>query len=263
MGKNVKDKVVVVTGSTSGIGLGIAKRFAGDNAKLVINGFAPADQVASIKNELMHLGAKEVLYDGADLSKPQEIDAMFAKIMKHWGTVDVLINNAGIQFVSPIEDFPPEKWEAIIRIDLIASFYSIKNVIPAMKKNGWGRIINIASAHALVASPFKSAYVAAKHGMFGMTKSVALEVAQSGITVNAICPGYVKTPLVLGQVADTAKARSMSEEDVIKNVLLGAQATKKFVEIEEIASLAYYLCSSSAASITGTALSMDGGWTSQ
>lgn len=263
MGKIVKDKVVVVTGSTSGIGLGIVKRFAKDNAKLVINGFAAEDQVKSITDELLLIGAKEVLYDGADLSKPAEIDAMFAKIMKNLGKVDILINNAGIQFVSPIEDFPPEKWEAIIRIDLIASFYTIKNVIPAMKKNGWGRIVNIASAHALVASPFKSAYVAAKHGMFGMTKSVALEVAQSGITVNAICPGYVKTPLVLGQVADTAKARGMSEEDVIKNVILGVQATKKFVEIDEIVDLAYYLCSNSAASITGAALSIDGGWTSQ
>jgi 3-hydroxybutyrate dehydrogenase len=259
----MKEKVVVITGSTSGIGLGIAKRFAKDGAKIVINGFASLWEIEVIKEDLSAIGATEVMYAGADLSKPEEINEMFRKIMEDWSRIDVLVNNAGIQYVSPIEDFPAEKWEAVIRIDLLASFYTIKNVIPVMKKNGWGRIINVASAHALVASPFKSAYVAAKHGMLGMTKSVALEVAQDGITVNAICPGYVKTPLVLGQVADSAKARGMSEEDVIKNIILGAQATKKFVEIEEIVELAYYLCSDSAASITGSGLSIDGGWTAQ
>ncbi|PCJ24941.1 MAG: SDR family oxidoreductase [Rickettsiales bacterium] len=259
----MKNKVVVVTGSTSGIGLGIAKRFSKSGAHLVINGFADSGEIKKISEELMADGAAGVIHEGADLTKPAEIDQMFANILDKFGKIDVLINNAGIQFVSPIEEFPPEKWEAIIRIDLIASFYTIKNVVPIMKKNGWGRIINIASAHGLVASPFKSAYVAAKHGMLGLTKTVALEVAEHGITVNSICPGYVKTPLVLEQVADTAKARGISEESVIKDVLLAAQATKKFVEIEEIASLAHYLCSKEAASITGTALSMDGGWTSQ
>jgi len=197
------------------------------------------------------------------MSKPETISDMFDQIMKKFGKVEVLINNAGIQFVSPIEQFPPEKWEQIIRIDLIASFYTIRQVLPSMKKNGWGRIINIASAHALVASPFKSAYVAAKHGMLGMTKTVALEVAEEGITVNAICPGYVKTPLVLNQVADTAKIRGLSEEEVIKKVILGAQATKKFVEIDEVAALVLFLCSDQATSITGAALSIDGGWTAQ
>jgi len=259
----MKDKVVIITGSTSGIGLGIAKKFASSGAKIVINGFAEVKQVNEITQELKSLGANEVLFDGANLSKPEEIDSMFKNVINQFQAVDILVNNAGIQFVSPIEDFPPEKWEAIMRVDLIASFYTIKNAIPHMKKKKWGRIINIASAHALVASPFKSAYVAAKHGMLGLTKTVALEVAKDNITVNAICPGYVKTPLVLGQVADTAKARGMSEEEVIDKIILGAQATKKFVEIEEVASLAYYLCSKEAASITGTSLSMDGGWTSQ
>ena len=259
----MKEKVVIITGSTSGIGLGIAKKFASSGAKIVINGFAQKPQVDSIIKDLKSLGAVDVLFDSADLSKPAEIDTMFKNIINHFQTIDILINNAGIQFVSPIEEFPPEKWEAIIRVDLIASFYTIKYAIPHMKKNKWGRVINIASAHALVASPFKSAYVAAKHGILGLTKTAALEVAKDGITVNAISPGYVKTPLVLGQIADTAKARGMTEEEVTDKIILGSQATKKFVEIEEIASLAYYLCSTEAASITGTSLSMDGGWTSQ
>ena len=259
----MKDKVVIITGSTSGIGFGIAKKFAINGAKIVINGFVQAKQVNEIIQELKSLGANEVLFDGANLSKPEEIESMFKNVINKFQAIDILVNNAGIQFVSPIEDFPPEKWEAIIRVDLIASFYTIKNAIPHMKKKKWGRIINIASAHALVASPFKSAYVAAKHGMLGLTKTAALEVAKDGITVNAICPGYVKTPLVLGQISDTAKARDMSEEEVIDKIILGAQATKKFVEIEEVASLVYYLCSNEAASITGTSLSMDGGWTSQ
>lgn len=259
----MQNKVVVITGSTSGIGLGIAKKFASHGAKLVINGFAPEEQVTEIIKELIMIGAGRVIYENADLSKPDEINQMFQNIVEKYNTVDVLINNAGIQFVSPIEEFPPEKWESIMRINLIASFYTIKNVVPLMKKNNWGRIINIASAHALVASPFKSAYVAAKHGVLGLTKTVALEVAKNNVTANAICPGYVKTPLVLGQIKDTAKARGMSEEEVIEKIILGSQATKKFVEIEELAALAYFLCSNEAASITGTALPIDGGWTTQ
>ena len=259
----MKDKVVVITGSTSGIGFGIASKFAKNGAKLVVNGFASESEVQKISKDLISLGAGGVLFDGADLSKPIEIDKMFKSIIQKYGRIDVLVNNAGIQFVSPIEDFPPEKWEMIVRVDLIAAFYTIKNVIPIMKEQKWGRVINIASAHALVASPFKSAYVAAKHGIIGLTKSVALEVAQEGITVNSICPGYVKTPLVMNQIADTAKSRSMSEEDVIKNVILGAQATKKFVEIEEVANFVCFLSSDSASSITGAALSIDGGWTAQ
>lgn len=257
----MKNKIIVITGSTSGIGLGIAKRFAKAEAKLIINGFGDAKAIETAKTELLSLGASDVHYDGADLAKPEQIDKMFHDIITQYGKIDVLINNAGIQFVSPIDQFPPEKWEAIMRIDLISAFYTIRNSIPSMKQQKWGRIINIASAHALVASPFKSAYVAAKHGLLGMTKSVALEVAESGITVNAICPGYVKTPLVLGQVADTAKARGITEEEVIKNVILGSQATKKFVEIDEVAALAFFLSSEEASSITGSAITIDGGWT--
>ncbi len=259
----MNNKVVVITGSTSGIGLGIAKKFASHGAKLVINGLANEEQAVEIIKELQNLGAEQVIYENADLSNPDEINNMFKNIQETYNTIDVLINNAGIQFVAPIEEFPPEKWEAIMCINLIASFYTIRNVIPLMKKNNWGRIINIASAHALVASPFKSAYVAAKHGVLGLTKTVALEVARHNITANAICPGYVKTPLVMGQIKDTARARGMSEEEVIEKVILGSQATKKFVEIEELAGLAYFLCSNEAASITGTALPMDGGWTTQ
>ncbi|NRB10055.1 MAG: 3-hydroxybutyrate dehydrogenase [Rickettsiaceae bacterium] len=259
----MKNKVIVITGSTSGIGLGIAQRFAKEQAIVVINGFGKKTDIDKEIAELKKLGAKDVFYHNADLSKPVEIDNMFTEIIAEFNQVDVLINNAGIQFVSPIDEFPEDKWENIIRIDLISCFYTIKNVIPIMKKNKFGRIINIDSAHGLVASPYKSAYVAAKHGLLGLTKTVALEVAEFSITANAICPGYVKTPLVLSQVADTAKARNMTEEDVIKNVILGAQATKKFVEIAEIAEMAYYLSTSHAASITGTTIAMDGGWTAQ
>jgi 3-hydroxybutyrate dehydrogenase len=228
---------------------------------IVINGFASLDVVNQIKEELKSHGAGSILYHGADLSNPEEIKDMYDNVLKQFSKLDILVNNAGIQFVSSIEDFPADKWEAILRIDLIASFYTIKYAIPLMKENGFGRIINIASAHALVASPFKSAYVAAKHGLLGLTKTVALEVAEHNITVNAICPGYVKTPLVMGQVSDTAKIRGISEEDVIKKIMLGPQATKKFVEVNEIAALAMFLCNEEAASITGTGISMDGGWT--
>jgi 3-hydroxybutyrate dehydrogenase len=259
----MKDKVVIITGSTSGIGFGIAKSFANKGAILIINGFATEDVVKKLSLELKLLGATDVFYHPADLSKPGEISDLFEKSISKFKKIDILVNNAGVQFVSPIEDFPTEKWEGIIRVDLIAAFYTIKSVIPLMKKNGWGRIVNIASAHALVASPFKSAYVAAKHGLLGLTKTVALELAEHNITVNAVCPGYVKTPLVLNQVADTARARGISEDDVIKKIILGAQATKKFVEIDEVAELVMFLCSDKAGSITGAALSIDGGWTAQ
>jgi 3-hydroxybutyrate dehydrogenase len=261
IGNFMKDKIVVITGATGGIGYGVAKKFAGNGANLVINGLASEDEMASRLLELKELGAPDVMYCKADLSKPAEIDLMFEDIFKKFDRVDILINNAGIQFVSAVDTLPAEKWEMIIRVCLNAPFYTIKNVLPSMKKNKWGRIINIGSAHALVASPFKSAYVAAKHGIHGLTKSVALEVAQDGITVNTVCPGYVRTEMVLGQVADTAKVRNMLEADVINNVILGAHAIKKFVEVEEVASFIYYLCGKESGPITGAALSIDCGWT--
>jgi 3-hydroxybutyrate dehydrogenase len=259
----MQDKIVLITGSTSGIGLGIAKALAMQKASVIINGFGDPKVIDDEIKELYELGARKVYYAPCDLAKPDDIEKCFNKIRLEFSKIDILINNAGMQFVAPIEDFPPEKWEQIIRIDLIAAFYTIRHVVPLMKKQKWGRIINIASAHAFVASPFKSAYVAAKHGLLGLTKTVALETAEFGITVNAICPGYVKTPLVLNQIADTAKARSMSEEDVMTKIILGVQATKKFVEIEEIAGFVKFLCSNEAASITGAGLSIDGAWTAQ
>ncbi|MCX4084555.1 3-hydroxybutyrate dehydrogenase [Rickettsia hoogstraalii] len=259
----MKDKVAVITGSTSGIGLEIAKHFAKLESKIVINGFAKEDEVAKILAELKELGASSVFYQGINLAEPEEIRSMFERIIKEFGKIDILVNNAGIQHVAPIDEFPEDKWEQILRIDLIASFYTTKYAIPIMKKNGFGRIVNIASAHAYVASPFKSAYVAAKHGILGLTKTVALEVAENNITVNAICPGYVNTPLVQNQIADTAKARHISEESALRDVILKSQATKKFVEADEIANLVIFLCDEKASSITGSGLLIDGGWTAQ
>lgn len=257
----MKNKIVVITGSTSGIGLGIAKKFAQSRARLVINGIATADSIVDTIKELKTLGAEQVIFSDANLSKPEQIEIMFDKIIKELGTLDILINNAGIQFVSSIEDFPPEQWELIMRINLIASFYTIKHAIPLMKNRKWGRIVNIASAHALVASPLKSAYVAAKHGLLGLTKTAALELAEHDITVNAICPGYVDTPLVAGQLANTARLKNISEQEVVEQILLKSQATKKFIKIDEIAALAHFLCSQEAKSITGASLAIDGGWT--
>jgi len=202
-----------------------------------------------------------VRYDGADMTRPDTIEAMLKKAIAEFGAVDVLVNNAGIQHVAPIDEFPAEKWDAIIAINLVASFHTIRHALPAMKRRKWGRVINIASAHALVASPFKSAYVAAKHGIAGLTKTVALEVAERGITVNAICPGYVLTPLVKNQIPDTARARGITEEQVVKDVLLAAQPTKQFVTVDQVAAIARFLASEEAASITGALLSVDGGWT--
>lgn len=255
------NKTVLITGSTSGIGYGIAKQFAILKTKIIINGFATENEIKKISSELREGGAQNVLYHNADLSKPDEIKNLALKVKECFGSIDVLINNAGVQYVAPIDEFPEDEWEKIIRVDLIAAFYMIKAFVSDMKKNNFGRIINIGSAHSLVASKFKSAYVAAKHGLVGLTKTVALEVAEHNITVNAICPGYVKTPLVLDQIKATASARGITQDDVIKNVILAAQATKEFVDIEEIASLAIYLCSHQARSITGAALSIDGGWT--
>lgn len=253
-------KTAIVTGSTSGIGLGIARGFAAKGMNIVLNGFGDENQIRDIRTELESMGAK-TLYHAADMRDGEQIADLVAHTVALFGGIDVLVNNAGIQKVSPVEDFPIDKWNDIQAINLSSVFHTTRACIPHMKKSGWGRVINIASAHGLVASPYKSAYVAAKHGVVGFTKSTALEVAQDNITVNAICPGYVKTPLVESQVADTAKARGMSEDDVIKNVILAAQWTKKFVTVEQIAELALFLCGNAAENITGASIAIDGGWT--
>jgi len=259
----LKGKTALVTGSTSGIGLGIAKALAAQRANVILNGFGDAKEIEALRLSVAAENGVQVRYDGADLSRQDQIQAMMAKAIAEFRAIDVLVNNAGIQFVSPIEEFPVDKWNAILAINLTASFHTVRLALPAMKAKGWGRIINIASAHALVASPFKSAYVAAKHGIAGLTKTVALEVAEHGITMNAICPGYVWTPLVQKQIPDTAKARGITEEQVINDVLLHAQPTKKFVQIDEVAALAAFLASDAAASITGAILPIEGGWTAQ
>ncbi len=257
----LKGKTAVVTGSTSGIGLGIAEGFAKEGINLVLNGFGDAAEIEKIRAGLASKFGIKVTYDGADMTKPEQIEAMMKKAAADFGGVDILINNAGIQHVCPVEEFPTAKWDAIIAINLSSAFHTTKMAVPYMKAKGWGRIINIASAHAMVASPFKSAYVASKHGVMGFTKTVALEVAEKGITCNAICPGYVLTPLVEKQIPDTAKARGITEAQVKKDVLLAAQPTKQFVTVEQVADTAIFLCSDSAASITGTNIMVDGGWT--
>lgn len=254
-------KSAVITGSTSGIGLAYARALAKAGANIVLNGMGePADIEKERSGIEREFGVKAV-HSPADMTKPAEIEQMIALGEKTFGSVDILINNAGIQFVSPVEEFPPEKWDAIIAINLSSAFHAIRAAVPGMKKRGWGRIINTASAHSLVASPFKSAYVAAKHGIAGLTKTVALELATFKITCNAISPGYVWTPLVEKQIPDTMKARNMTKDQVIKDVMLQAQPTKEFVTSEQVAALAVYLCGDDAAQITGANLSIDGGWT--
>jgi 3-hydroxybutyrate dehydrogenase len=260
---SLKGKSAVVTGSTSGIGHAIADIFAGAGANVTLNGFGPADEIEKLRADMASSHGVEVAYSGADMTKPDEIAGMIADAEKQFGAVDILVNNAGIQFVAPIEEFPIDKWNAIIAINLSAAFHGMRAAVPGMKKKGWGRIINTASAHALVASPFKAAYVSAKHGIAGLTKVVALETAEHGITVNAICPGYVWTPLVEKQIPDTAKARNMTEEQVKKEVLLAAQPTKEFVTVDEVAGFALFLTSDAARSITGSILPIDGGWTAE
>jgi 3-hydroxybutyrate dehydrogenase len=255
----LKGRVAAITGSTSGIGLELAEAFAAAGADVALNGFGdPAPALARVGAH----GTK-VAFHAADLSAGSDADAWVKAVEADFGRLDILINNAGIQHVGPIESFPPEKWDAILAINLSSNFHTIRAAVPGMKARNWGRIIAISSAHGLRASPFKSAYVAAKHGVNGLHKAVALELAETGITANAICPGFVKTPLVEGQIADQAKANHISEDAVIRDIILAAQPTKRFVTVAEIAALAVFLASDSGANITGAELSIDGGWTAR
>jgi len=259
----LKGKTAVVTGSTSGIGLGIARALAREGADVMLNGFGDAGEIEQTRAAIENEFGVQAGFSPADMTKPAEITAMIASAEKQFGSVDVLVNNAGIQHVAAIEDFPIEKWDAIIAINLSSAFHSIRAAVPGMKQRKWGRIINTASAHSLVASPFKAAYVSAKHGLVGLTKTVALELATFGVTVNCISPGYVWTPLVAKQIPDQMKTRNMTEEQVKRDVLLAAQPTKEFVSVEQVAALALFLCSDAAAPITGANIPIDGGWTAQ
>jgi 3-hydroxybutyrate dehydrogenase len=258
---SLSQRNALVTGSTSGIGLAIARALAKEGANVVINGMGEAAAIEAERGKIEKEFGVKAFYNGADMMKPAEIAAMVADAQAKLGSLDILVNNAGIQYVSPIEDFPIEKWDAIIAINLSAAFHAIRAAVPGMKARKWGRIVSTASAHSLVASPFKSAYVSAKHGIAGLTKTVALELATFGVTANCISPGYVWTPLVEKQIPDTMKARNMTKEQVINDVILAAQPSKQFVTADQVAALAVYLCSDAAAQITGANLSIDGGWT--
>ncbi|MFC3695386.1 3-hydroxybutyrate dehydrogenase [Chenggangzhangella methanolivorans] len=260
---SLKGKTAVVTGSTSGIGLAVARGLARDGANVVLNGFGKSQDIEAAREAIEREFGVRAIHSPADMTRPDEIDAMVALAAETFGSVDVLVNNAGVQFVSPVEEFPREKWDLIIAINLSSAFHAMKAAIPHMKKAGWGRIIQTASAHSIVASPFKSAYVAAKHGIVGLSKAAALELAKDKITVNCISPGYVWTPLVEAQIPDTMKARGLTKEQVMNDVLLAAQPTKEFVTVEQVAALAAFLCSDAASQVTGANFSMDGGWTAQ
>lgn len=261
MMRPLSGRTALVTGSTSGIGLGVAEALAAQGATIVLNGFGDRMHIEDTQRTLEQTHDVAVFYHGADLSKSAAVGEMMAYAKAEAGGVDILVNNAGVQHVAPVDAFPPEKWDAILAINLSSAFHAIRAALPGMKSRGYGRIINVASAHGLVASPFKSAYVAAKHGVIGLTKTVALEVAQTNITANAICPGYVYTPLVEQQIEDQAKAHSIPREKVISDVLLKAQPNKRFAQVSEIGALAVFLASDAASSITGAALPVDGGWT--
>ncbi|MEL6753962.1 MAG: 3-hydroxybutyrate dehydrogenase [Pseudomonadota bacterium] len=256
-------KTALVTGSTSGIGKAIATRFAKDGANVVLNGFGDEAEIEELRAGLAKEHGVKVGFSGADLTDPDAIEGLMGYVTRDFGGADILVNNAGTQHVAAVEEFPIAKWDLIIALNLSAAFHTTRLAMPGMKKKGWGRIINTASAHALVASPFKSAYVAAKHGIAGLTKVVALEAAEHGVRCNAICPGYVYTPLVEGQIADTAEARGMSEEEVKRDVLLAAQPTKEFVKPEQVAAMASFLCSEDGNQVNGAMLQMDGGWVAQ
>jgi 3-hydroxybutyrate dehydrogenase len=263
MASELKGKVAVVTGSTSGIGHGIAEALAHAGASVMLNGFGEAAAIEALRARLEKDSGAKVIYDAADMSKPAEIERMIARAARELGGVDILVNNAGIQHVAPVDEFPPEKWDAIIAINLSSAFHATRHALPLMKKKGWGRIINMASAHGLVASPFKTAYVAAKHGLVGFTKSVALEVAELDIRCNSICPGFVHTPIVDKQLDDQVRVTGVPRERVIKDVILAPQPTKQFVKVEEVAALAMFLVSPAANQINGAQFSIDGGWTAR
>ncbi len=259
----LKGKTALVTGSTSGIGKAIALRLAAEGANVILNGFGDAKEIEALRAGIERDHKVKAAFSGADLTKVDAIEAMMAEAAAQFGGADILVNNAGVQHVAPIEDFPVAKWDLIIALNLSSAFHTTRLALPYMKSKSWGRILNMGSAHAKVASPFKSAYVAAKHGLAGLTKTTALEGAEFGVRTNLICPGYVHTPLVDGQIGDTAKARGMSRDEVIKSVILAAQPTKEFVTVEQIAGFAAFLCSPTADSINGAELSIDGGWTAQ
>ena len=260
---DLSGKTALITGSTSGIGLGMARALAGAGAAVMINGFGDSAAIAGMVEELAALNGGHAAHSGADMMKPAEIRAMVADCRARFGGPDILINNAGIQHVAPIDEFPEEKWDAVLGIILSSAFHTTKAALPGMKAKGWGRIINTGSMHSLVASPYKSAYNAAKHGIAGLTKTVALEVATQGITVNCLAPGYVWTPLVENQIPDTMKARGLTYDEVVNDVLLDKQPQKRFVEVDQLAGLTLFLCSDNASAMTGAMLSMDGGWTAQ
>ena len=259
----LKGKVSLVTGSTSGIGLGIAEVLAEAGSHVMLNGFGDATKIKKIQSEMEKRHKVKVRFSGADMMKPEEIKGMIRETEQHLGSVDILVNNAGIQHVAPIDEFPVRKWDAIIAINLSAAFHTIRAVLPGMKAKNWGRIINIASTHGLVASPYKSAYVAAKHGLVGLSKAVALEIAEADITCNAVCPGYVLTPLVENQIDDLAKVHKTDRDAVVREVILERQPNKKFIKIEDLAQMVVFLASNAAAAIDGAALPIDGGWTAQ
>lgn len=259
----LNDKSVLITGSTSGIGLGLARAFAAAGARVMLNGLGDAAEIERLRAGLAHDTGAQVLYHGADVSRPAEVADLVGATERAFGAVDILVNNAGLQFVAPVDEFPAEQWERLRSVILDASFHAIRAAVPGMRARGWGRILNIVSVHGLVASPFKSAYVAAKHGQVGLTRTVALELAESGVTCNAICPGYVRTPLVEGQIDAQSRVHGLPRDRVIREVLLASQPSKRFVAIEEVAALALFLCGDLAASITGAAIPMDGGWTAR
>jgi 3-hydroxybutyrate dehydrogenase len=263
MSKQLAGRSAVVTGSTSGIGRATASLLASEGAQVMLNGFGEAGEIESLRAGLEKAHGGKVRYHGADMSKPAQITEMVRAAERELGAVDILVNNAGIQHVSPVEDFPDERWEAVIAINLSSAFYATKAVLPGMKKRRWGRVVNIASAHGLVASPNKSAYVAAKHGIVGFTKATALEVAETGVRANAICPGFVLTPLVQKQIDDIARQHGISVERATRDYILAPQPTKEFVTVEQIASMALYLCSEAAAQVNGASFSIDGGWTAR